>query len=149
MWAGLLLVCMGPDVALFCASHRGLELLVPAQDASQAKLHDLSHPCAGTTPGQDVNLSMDKVISNRNLTNKLWNAGKFIMFNLKDVTEQEWDQLGQADFTSQKALESLPLAERWIVSMLHEVRSGGSHSLLGTWAQPAAGHAGIAKLGCW
>eukprot|EP00891_Asterochloris_glomerata_P009727 jgi/Astpho2/9727/Aster-03708 len=65
----------------------------------------------------------------KNLTNKLWNAGKFIMFNLKDVTEQEWDQLGQADFTSQKALESLPLAERWIVSMLHEVvtRSTTAH----------------------
>ena len=70
---------------------------------------------------------MDKVISNRNLTNKLWNAGKFILFNLKDAPEQEWDQLGQADFTSQKALESLPLAERWIVSLLHEVGSGSSH----------------------
>ena len=131
VWAGLLLLCMGPDVLLFCASHGGLEPLIPA--ASQAKVHDLSHPCAGTTPGQDINLSMDKVVSNRNLTNKLWNAGKFILFNLKDATEQEWDELGRADFTSQKRLESLPLAERWIVSLLHEVGSIRSRGLLYDW----------------
>ena len=92
---------------------------------------------------------MDKVISNRNLTNKLWNAGKFILFNLKDATEQEWDQLGRGDFTSQRALECLPLAERWIVSLLHEVGSGGSQGLLYVWAQPAGGHVGIAWSGYW
>lgn len=35
-------------------------------------------PCVlptGTTVGQDLNLSLDRVTANRNFTNKLWNAG--------------------------------------------------------------------------
>lgn len=39
----------------------------------------------GTSPGQDLNLSLDRVNSSRNFTNKLWNAGKFILFNLEKV----------------------------------------------------------------
>ena len=35
--------------------------------------------------GQDLNLSLDRVLANRNFTNKLWNAGKFIAFNLEQV----------------------------------------------------------------
>ncbi|MEX2160439.1 MAG: valine--tRNA ligase [Anaerolineales bacterium] len=33
----------------------------------------------GSTPGQDVNLSLDKVGANRNFANKLWNAGRFVI----------------------------------------------------------------------
>lgn len=29
----------------------------------------------GTSAGQDLNLSMERVTANRNFTNKLWNAG--------------------------------------------------------------------------
>jgi len=36
----------------------------------------------GTTPGQDVNLSMERLGANKGFTNKLWNAGKFILQNL-------------------------------------------------------------------
>lgn len=39
----------------------------------------------GTSPGQDLNLSLDRVNAARNFTNKLWNAGKFILFNLDKV----------------------------------------------------------------
>ena len=39
----------------------------------------------GTSPGQDLNLSLDRVNSARNFTNKLWNAGKFVLFNLEKV----------------------------------------------------------------
>jgi valyl-tRNA synthetase len=31
----------------------------------------------GSTPGKDMNLSLKKVESNRNFTNKIWNAGRF------------------------------------------------------------------------
>ena len=77
---------------------------------------------AGTTAGQDLNLSMDRLVSSRNFTNKLWNAGKFILFNLEQLDDREWQQLAGADFSSPDALADLPLAERWVVSALHQVR---------------------------
>lgn len=40
----------------------------------------------GTSPGQDLSLSLDRVNSSRNFTNKLWNAGKFVLFNLDKVS---------------------------------------------------------------
>ena len=39
----------------------------------------------GTAPGQDLNLSLDRVNASRNFTNKLWQAGKFLLFNLDKV----------------------------------------------------------------
>ena len=84
----------------------------------------LLHPCrwhAGTTAGQDLNLSMDRLLSSRNFTNKMWNAGKFILFNLEQLDEEEWSGLAQADFSSPGALGQLPLAEQWVISALHQV----------------------------
>lgn len=77
---------------------------------------------AGTAAGQDINLSLDRVNANRNFTNKLWNAGKFILFNLEQVDDSEWSQLSTADFSSPSHLAGLPLTERWVISSLHEVR---------------------------
>ena len=77
---------------------------------------------AGTTAGQDLNLSMDRLVSSRNFTNKLWNAGKFILFNLEQLNDREWQELAGADFSSRDVLADLPLAERWVVSALHQVR---------------------------
>eukprot|EP00897_Mesotaenium_endlicherianum_P001882 jgi/Mesen1/1721/ME000138S00585 len=50
----------------------------------------------GTTPGQDVNLSMERLGANRAFTNKLWNAGKFILLNLPPKGSPEWQALGAA-----------------------------------------------------
>ncbi|MBI3240718.1 MAG: valine--tRNA ligase [Chloroflexi bacterium] len=36
----------------------------------------------GSTPGNDMNLSLQKVEANRNFANKLWNAARFIITNL-------------------------------------------------------------------
>jgi valyl-tRNA synthetase len=49
----------------------------------------------GSTPGNDMNLSLDKVEANRNFANKLWNAGRFIIHNLQNMPsspegEPEW-----------------------------------------------------------
>lgn len=76
---------------------------------------------AGTTAGQDLNLSEERLLSSRNFTNKLWNAGKFILFNLEQLDEEEWSGLAQADFSSPGALHQLPLPERWVLSALHQV----------------------------
>lgn len=48
----------------------------------------------GTAPGQDLNLSLDRITAMRNFTNKIWNAGKYILFNLEKVSDDEWRELG-------------------------------------------------------
>lgn len=80
---------------------------------------------AGTTAGQDLNLSLDRVNSNRNFTNKLWNAGKFILFQLENVTDAERQQLAAVDFSSSSSSrwQQLSLSDRWIVSSLHQVKT--------------------------
>ena len=63
----------------------------------------------GTAPGQDLNLSLDRVNANRNFTNKLWNVGKFILFQLdgnSKVDDAEWARLAAADYSSAASLAS-------------------------------------------
>lgn len=74
----------------------------------------------GTSPGQDLNLSMDRVKASRNLLNKIWNAAKFVRFSIDDLPADEWQALADADYSKPEALRELPMAERWIVSRLHE-----------------------------
>jgi valyl-tRNA synthetase len=76
---------------------------------------------SGTAAGQDLNLSLDRVNANRNFTNKLWNAGKFILFQLEKASDESWAQLAAADFSSQEAVAALPLTERWVVSATHQL----------------------------
>lgn len=41
---------------------------------------------------QDLNLSTERLTSNKAFTNKLWNAGKFILQNLPSQTDaQSWE----------------------------------------------------------
>eukprot|EP00894_Picocystis_sp_ML_P003741 jgi/Pico_ML_1/54258/g4632.t1 len=70
----------------------------------------------GTTPGQDINLSMSRVEANRNLSTKLWNAGKFVLSNVKGLSNEELSALVARKFDTSASLADLPLAERWIVS---------------------------------
>ncbi len=76
--------------------------------------------------GQDLNLAMDRVLSSRNFANKLWNAGKFILGGLDGARDAEWASLAAADFGGQGTLVGLPLAERWILSSLHQVEGSAS-----------------------
>ena len=39
---------------------------------------------SGNTPGNDMRFSDEKVLASRNFANKLWNASRFILMNLKD-----------------------------------------------------------------
>eukprot|EP00198_Chlamydomonas_reinhardtii_P003262 XP_001692598.1 predicted protein [Chlamydomonas reinhardtii] len=74
----------------------------------------------GTAVGQDLNLSSERVTAARNFTNKLWNAGKFVLFNLAQVSEAEWESLRGVSLSSPADLQRLPLTERWIISLLHK-----------------------------
>ncbi|BBN03099.1 valyl-tRNA synthetase [Marchantia polymorpha subsp. ruderalis] len=77
----------------------------------------------GTTPGQDVNLSMERLNANKAFTNKLWNAGKFILQNLPPIS----DDAGWKELSIEKdsyMLEDLALPERWVVTKLHMLIDG-------------------------
>ncbi|EIE27636.1 valyl-tRNA synthetase [Coccomyxa subellipsoidea C-169] len=75
----------------------------------------------GTTAGQDLNLSMDRVVGSRNLTNKLWNAGKFLQMALGQAGPAYAEAAAAADFSRPESLAELSLSERWILSSLHQV----------------------------
>ncbi|XP_028556333.1 valine--tRNA ligase, chloroplastic/mitochondrial 2 [Dendrobium catenatum] len=72
--------------------------------------------------GQDLNLSTDRLTSNKAFTNKLWNAGKFILQNLP--CERDGSKLVDIltyKFDTQESLMNLPLPESWVVSELHSL----------------------------
>jgi len=71
----------------------------------------------GTTPGQDLNLSLEKIESSRNLVNKVWNASKFVLSCLEKLEGEgyEWSEDSVGAFPD---AESLPFAERWILAEL-------------------------------
>ena len=76
----------------------------------------------GTAPGQDLNLNLERLASNRNFTNKIWNAGKFVLYSMEEMTDDERVALvveGAALCADAASIAKLPLAERWIVSKLN------------------------------
>ncbi|XP_074563771.1 valine--tRNA ligase, chloroplastic/mitochondrial 2 [Curcuma longa] len=74
------------------------------------------------TAGQDLNLSTERLTSNKAFTNKLWNAGKFILQNLPNKSDASaWQHILAYKFDTETALLQLPLPECWVVSELHEL----------------------------
>uniref|UniRef100_A0A0E0E7R2 valine--tRNA ligase n=1 Tax=Oryza meridionalis TaxID=40149 RepID=A0A0E0E7R2_9ORYZ len=74
------------------------------------------------TAGQDLNLSTERLTSNKAFTNKLWNAGKFLLQNLPDRSDATaWDVLLANKFDTEASLQKLPLPESWVVTGLHEL----------------------------
>ncbi|MAT99612.1 MAG: valine--tRNA ligase, partial [Anaerolineaceae bacterium] len=62
------------------------------------------------TPGNDLNLALSKVESNRNFANKIWNTARFITANLDKATKA--DATDSPDYTA---------ADQWILTRLSEV----------------------------
>ncbi|XP_039797638.1 valine--tRNA ligase, chloroplastic/mitochondrial 2-like isoform X2 [Panicum virgatum] len=72
------------------------------------------------TAGQDLNLSTERLTSNKAFTNKLWNAGKFLLQNLPDRSDvSAWDALLANKYDTEASLQELPLPECWVVTGLH------------------------------
>lgn len=63
----------------------------------------------GSTPGQDVNLSLEKVAANRNFANKLWNAGRFVFGALPSAPKEMQGEL------------AMTLADSWIWARTKQV----------------------------
>ncbi len=70
----------------------------------------------GSTPGNDMNLSLSKVEGNRNFANKVWNAGRFVINAVSDVTSQ----MSGTDNRSLKT-DNWSLADSWIWARLQEL----------------------------
>ncbi len=60
----------------------------------------------GTTPGNDTNLSEEKIAGLRNFVNKLWNVSRYILPNIEK---------GEIDFD----VDKLTMTENWILMKLH------------------------------
>ncbi|KAF2295430.1 hypothetical protein GH714_032911 [Hevea brasiliensis] len=72
------------------------------------------------TAGQDLNLSTERLTANKAFTNKLWNAGKFVLQNLPSQADTSACQTMLAyKFDKEESLVKLPLPECWVVSKLH------------------------------
>ncbi len=63
----------------------------------------------GGTPGNDLNLSLDRVASNRNFANKIWNATRFVTRSLNKANKS--DAVSDIQYTD---------ADKWILSRLSE-----------------------------
>jgi len=66
----------------------------------------------GSTPGSDMNLSLDRIAANRNFSNKIWNATRFVVSNLGTAFDY-----GAATWN----LSGLTTPDRWIVSRLNRL----------------------------
>ncbi|GLJ40399.1 hypothetical protein SUGI_0831930 [Cryptomeria japonica] len=76
----------------------------------------------GTTPGQDINLSLERLGANKAFTNKLWNAGKYILQNLPPESDtSSWNGIRDWKFDKEGSVLDLCLSERWVVTKLHEL----------------------------
>ena len=63
----------------------------------------------GASPGQDIRFSIDKVESNWNFANKIWNASRFALMNMDGMTYDEIDLSGEKS-----------VADTWILTRLNE-----------------------------
>jgi len=77
----------------------------------------------GSTPGNDVNLSLTRVEANRNFANKMWNAARFVLSQMTN------DQIPNPNW-------SLP--DRWILSR-HNRLIGNVTRLMEDWQFGEAG----------
>jgi valyl-tRNA synthetase len=64
----------------------------------------------GNTPGNDMRFHFDRLESNRNFTNKIWNAARFIQLNLDDDIELGLPD--EADLTN---------SDKWIISRFNQL----------------------------
>jgi valyl-tRNA synthetase len=101
----------------------------------------------GSTPGNDMNLSLQRVEANRNFANKLWNAGRLVLMALK-----------QAPAEAPESVEPTTV-DRWILARLdallvdvdrlfnsHQYGEGGRQVYEFFWGEFADWYLEIAKL---
>ncbi|MEC2076799.1 valine--tRNA ligase [Metabacillus fastidiosus] len=63
----------------------------------------------GSSPGQDLRFSFEKVEATWNFANKIWNASRFALMNMDGLTYEEIDLSGEKS-----------VADKWILTRLNE-----------------------------
>lgn len=93
----------------------------------------------GGTPGNDMKLSVQRIESNRNFANKIWNAARFVIMNLegRDLPLAEDSDRFNISYAL-PAREQLSLADRWILSRLEQVQNEVTR-LIDSWQFGEAG----------
>ncbi len=92
----------------------------------------------GSTPGNDLKLSVSRIEANRNFANKIWNAARFVIIKLQD-TELAVDFSDPHSPTYRLPERSLlGLADRWILSRYESVRRDVNR-LIESWQLGEAG----------
>jgi len=71
----------------------------------------------GTTPGNDMKLSEEKISGYRNFANKLWNISRYILTSVEKIELQK------------KAPKPKTLADRWILSRFSRVKEQVEYNL--------------------
>ena len=67
----------------------------------------------GSSPGNDMNLSLKKVEANRNFANKVWNAARFVLGSLEQVIDDSPPNLDE--------VATATLADQWICTRLESL----------------------------
>jgi len=62
-----------------------------------------------SSPGMDLRYDEEKVRSTWNFVNKLWNASRFVLLNIEDLTEETY------------TLENLSITDKWILNKLNNL----------------------------
>ncbi|MFQ5922223.1 MAG: valine--tRNA ligase [Anaerolineales bacterium] len=63
----------------------------------------------GSSPGQDMSLSMERLAANRNFANKLWNAGRLVLNAIEAAPAEPEGEPSRTD------------SDRWILSRMNQV----------------------------
>ncbi len=93
----------------------------------------------GSTPGNDMKLSVQRIEGNRNFANKIWNAARFVLMNLEG---HELPLAADCKAYDRRyalpAATELSLSDRWILSRLQSVQSEVTR-LVDNWQLGEAG----------
>lgn len=106
----------------------------------------------GNTPGNDMRFSDEKVIASRNFANKIWNASRFVLMNLKDeqmdlalpldqlAIEDKW-VLTKYNTLVKEVTDNLEKFETWALQSASCTTLSGMFSAIGmlNWQNPACG----------
>jgi valyl-tRNA synthetase len=87
---------------------------IPAMGADALRFTLLT----GSSPGNDMNLSLQRVEGNRNFANKIWNATRYVLSQLDDGSANQRPASSSQYPASSIQLPASALAERWILSRL-------------------------------
>ncbi len=71
----------------------------------------------GNAPGNDMRFYWERVEASRNFANKVWNASRFIMMNMEEVSSDE------------VALNDLTMADKWILSKVNRLAKDVTHHM--------------------